>query len=268
MDPAPRTNTSIDIANDIKRQENDNSVGKTVIVMPAYNAAKTLEYTFNSIPLEFIDEVILVDDGSMDETVAIAKNLGIITIRHPHNAGYGANQKSCYTFALSREAEIIVMLHPDGQYNPEIIPEMIHPIQKNIADVVLGSRFLIPGGPKIGGMPFYKYISNKSLTAIENLVLGQKLSEYHTGYRAYHKRVLEAVPYIRNSNDFVFDQEFLFQAVSFGFRIQEVPVGTKYFPDASSINFSRSLHYGISTIILSTVYLRHRLGWKSRLFIH
>ena len=243
-------------------------MGKTVIVMPAYNAAKTLEFTFNSIPMEFIDEVILVDDGSMDKTVAIAKKLGIITIRHPHNAGYGANQKSCYTFALSRDAEIIVMLHPDGQYNPEIIPEMIRPIQRNNADVVLGSRFLIPGGPKKGGMPFYKYISNKFLTEIENLVLGQKLSEYHTGYRAYHKRVLDAVPYIRNSNDFVFDQEFLFQAVSFGFRIQEVPVGTKYFPDASSINFSRSVHYGISTIILSIVYLRHRLGWKSRLFIH
>ena len=180
--------------------------GKTVIVMPAYNAANTLEYTFKSIPFDHIDEVILVDDGSMDETVDIAKKLGINTIRHPHNAGYGANQKSCYTFALSREAEIIVMLHPDGQYDPKIIPEMIKPIEENQAEVVLGSRFLIPGGPLKGGMPFYKYLSNRFLTAIENFVLGQSLSEYHTGYRAYHKKVLETVPYIRNSNDFVFDQ--------------------------------------------------------------
>lgn len=243
------------------------SVAKTVIVMPAYNAAKTLEYTFKSIPMDHIDEVILVDDGSMDETVAVAKNLGIVTIRHPHNAGYGANQKSCYTFALSREAEIIIMLHPDGQYNPKIIPEMIRPIQEYKADVVLGSRFLVPGGPMKGGMPFYKYISNRFLTTIENFVLNQNLSEYHTGYRAYHKRVLETIPYIRNSNDFVFDQQFLFQAASFGFRIQEIPVGTKYFSDASSINFSRSVHYGISTLILSMIYLRHRLGWKSKLFV-
>jgi glycosyltransferase involved in cell wall biosynthesis len=241
---------------------------KTIIVMPAYNAAKTLEYTFNSIPLDCIDEVILVDDGSMDETVSIAKKLGIMTIRHPHNAGYGANQKSCYTFALSREAEIIVMLHPDGQYDPKIIPDMINPILVNEADVVLGSRFLVDGGPMSGGMPYYKFISNRFLTTIENFVLNQKLSEYHTGYRAYHKRVLETVPYIRNSNDFVFDQEFLFQSVYFGFRIMEVPVGTKYFADASSISFSRSVKYGISTLLLSMTYLRHKLGWNSRLFVH
>ena len=241
---------------------------KTVVVMPAYNAAKTIEYTFRSIPTQCIDEVILVDDGSSDQTVRIAKDLGIHTIRHPHNAGYGANQKTCYTIALSRDAEIIVMLHPDGQYDPAIIPEMIHEINSGEADVVLGSRFLIPGGPLNGGMPHYKYISNRFLTTIENLVLHQNLSEYHTGFRAYHKRVLETIPYIRNSNDFVFDQEFLFQAVSFGFRIHEVPVDTKYFPDASSINLSRSINYGISTLIMCLVYLRHCLGWKSRLFVH
>ena len=240
---------------------------KNVVVMPAYNAAKTLEYTFKSIPGDCIDEVILVDDGSMDDTVAIAKELGIHTIRHPHNAGYGANQKSCYTFALSRGAEIIVMLHPDGQYDPGIIPDMILPIQDRQADVVLGSRFLVLGGPMKGGMPFYKFISNRFLTTIENFVLKQSLSEYHTGYRAYHKRVLETIPYIRNSNDFVFDQQFLFQASSFGFRIQEIPVDTKYFSEASSISFSRSVHYGISTLILSFVYLRHRLGWRSNLFV-
>jgi len=243
------------------------SADKTVIVMPAYNAAKTLEYTFNSIPMEFIDEVILVDDGSMDETVAVAKNLGIITIRHPHNAGYGANQKSCYTFALSREAEIVVMLHPDGQYDPTIIPQIVEPIINGEADVVLGSRFLNSERPMAGGMPYYKYFSNRFLTIIENIVLNQNLSEYHTGYRAYHKRVLETIPYIRNSNDFIFDQQFLFQAATFGFRIKEIPVGTRYFSDASTISFSRSVHYGISTLILSMVYLRHCLGWKSNLFI-
>jgi glycosyltransferase involved in cell wall biosynthesis len=241
--------------------------GNTVIVMPAFNAAKTLEYTFQAIPFDYIDEVILVDDGSMDKTVEIAKKLGISTIRHPHNAGYGANQKSCYTFALSREAEIVVMLHPDGQYDPKIIPEMIKLIVEDRADVVIGSRFLVPGGPKKGGMPFYKYLSNRFLTTIENMVLGQSLSEYHTGYRAYHKKVLETIPYIRNSNDFIFDQEFLYQAVAFGFRIEEIPVETKYFADASSINFFRSVHYGISTLILSLIYIRHRIGWHSNLFV-
>lgn len=240
---------------------------KTVVVMPAYNAAKTIEYTFRSIPTDCVDEVILVDDGSSDQTAHVAEELGIHTIRHPHNAGYGANQKTCYTIALSRDAQIVVMLHPDGQYDPSIIPLMIEPIQENKADVVLGSRFLDREGPIKGGMPVYKYISNRFLTMVENIVLNQKLSEYHTGYRAYHKRVLEKIPYLRNSNDFVFDQEFLFQAVSFRFRIKEIPIETKYFADASSINFMRSLHYGISTLILSIVYVRNRMGWKSNLFV-
>ena len=243
-------------------------MSKTIVVMPAYNAAKTLEYTFKSIPTDCINEVILVDDGSSDQTVDIAKELGIFTIRHPHNAGYGANQKTCYTIALSREADVIVMLHPDGQYAPSIIRRMIQPILDNEADVVLGSRFLLPGGPLKGGMPFYKFLSNRFLTTIENMVLNQKLSEYHTGYRAYHKKVLETIPYLRNSNDFVFDQQLLFQVVAFGFRCLEIPVETKYFPEASSINFWRSVKYGISTINLSLVYLRHCIGFKSRLFVH
>ena len=241
---------------------------KTVVVMPAYNAAKTIEYTFRSIPANCIDEVILVDDGSSDHTARIAEDLGIHTIRHPHNAGYGANQKTCYTIALSRDAEIIIMLHPDGQYDPAIIPEMIHEIISGEADVVLGSRFLIPGGPLNGGMPYYKYISNRFLTTFENLVLHQKLSEYHTGYRGFNREVLETVPYIRNSNDFVFDQQFLFQVISFGFKINEIPVGTKYFSEASSINFGRSVKYGLSTLYLSMLYVRHRIGWRSALFTH
>ena len=240
---------------------------KTVVVMPAYNAAKTIEYTFRSIPTSCIDEVILVDDGSSDQTVQIAKDLGILTIRHPHNAGYGANQKTCYTIALSRDAEIIVMLHPDGQYDPSIIPEMIQAIENFEADVILGSRFLIPGGPQDGGMPYYKYISNRFLTTFENFVLHQNLSEYHTGYRAFHRKVLETVPYIRNSNDFVFDQEFMFQVVAFGFKILEIPVETKYFSEASSINFWRSVKYGLSTLALSLLYIRHRIGWQSGLFV-
>lgn len=243
-------------------------MAKTVVVMPAYNAAKTIEYTFRSIPLNIIDEVILVDDGSSDHTVNIAKSLGIFTIRHPHNAGYGANQKTCYTIALNREAEIVVMLHPDGQYDPSIIPEMIHLIAHNKADVVLGSRFLTVGGPLKGGMPKYKYFFNRFLTTIENLVLNQRLSEFHTGYRVYRREVLETVPYIRNSNDFVFDQEFLFQVVHFGFRIQEIPVETKYFSEASSINFRQSVIYGMSTLTLVSKYIGHLIGWQSQLFIH
>ena len=240
---------------------------KKVVVMPAYNAAKTIEYTFRSIPARCIDEVILVDDGSSDQTVSIAKELGIHTIRHPHNAGYGANQKTCYTIALYRDADIVVMLHPDGQYDPSIVPEMIQAIDNFGADVVLGSRFLIPGGPQNGGMPYYKYISNRFLTTFENFVPHQNLSEYHTGYRAFSRKVLETVPYIRNSNDFVFDQQFLFQVIAFGFDILEIPVGTKYFKEASSINFLRSVKYGLSTIALSLLYIRHRSGWRSGLFV-
>jgi glycosyltransferase involved in cell wall biosynthesis len=242
-------------------------MSKIVVVMPAYNAAKTIEYTFKSIPIDYIDEVILVDDGSSDQTAEIADELGIYTIRHPHNAGYGANQKTCYTIALSREADIVVMLHPDGQYDPAIIPKMIQPIADKEADVVLGSRFLIPGDPLKGGMPYYKFISNRFLTTIENYVLNQSLSEYHTGYRAFNRKTLETVPYIRNSNDFVFDQEFLFQVVAFNLCIKEIPVATKYFSEASSISFWRSVNYGLSTLALSLVYLRHRIGWHSKLFV-
>ncbi len=241
---------------------------KTIVVMPAYNAEKTLEYTYHSIPVGWVDEVILVDDASRDHTVSVAKGLGLITIRHPHNAGYGANQKTCYTQALNREAEIIVMLHPDGQYDPTIIPDMVKVIMCNQADVVLGSRLLMPGGALRGGMPLYKYVSNRFLTGFENLVLGQRLSEYHTGYRAYHRRVLEALPYLRNSNDFVFDSQFLFQAFAFGFRVAEVPVTTKYFTEASTISFKNSVKYGLGTLGVGLRYAAHRAGWRSPLFHH
>jgi glycosyltransferase involved in cell wall biosynthesis len=241
---------------------------KTIVVMPAYNAEKTLEYTYRSIPEGWVDEVILVDDGSYDLTVWVARKLGLTTVRHPHNAGYGANQKTCYTEALNHEAEIIIMLHPDGQYDPAIIPDMIKVILRDEGEVVLGSRLLMPGGALAGGMPLYKYVANRFLSTLENVILGQHLSEYHTGYRAYHRRVLETIPYLRNSNDFVFDQEFLFQAAAFGFRIVEVPVTTKYFAEASSINFANSVKYGLSTLGLSARYLAHRLGWRSALFRH
>jgi glycosyltransferase involved in cell wall biosynthesis len=240
---------------------------KITVVMPAYNAEKTLEYTYRSIPPLWADEVILVDDGSRDATARVSRELGLTTIPHPHNAGYGANQKTCYTEALYRGAEIIVMLHPDGQYDPSIIPDMVQVLLRGEADVVLGSRLLTSGGALRGGMPLYKFLANRFLTAIENLVLGQRLSEYHTGYRAYVRRVLETVPYLRNSNDFVFDTQFLFQAIAFGFRVKEVPVSTRYFSAASSISFAASLKYGISTLGVALVFLGHRLGWKSRWFM-
>jgi glycosyltransferase involved in cell wall biosynthesis len=241
---------------------------KTVVVMPAYNAEKTLAHTYQSIPDGWVDEVILVDDASDDRTLQIAQGLGAVTFRHPHNAGYGANQKTCYTWALERNADIVIMLHPDGQYDPAIIPDMIGVIGRGEADVVLGSRLLLPGGALKGGMPVYKFFFNRFLTAFENLVLGQNLSEFHTGYRAYTRLVLETLPYLRNSNDFVFDQEFLFQASAFRFRIREIPVNTRYFGDASSINFRRSVKYGLSTMWLGLRYVAHRAGWQSRLYTH
>ena len=239
---------------------------KTVVVMPAYNAEKTLEHTYRSIPPDWVDTFIVVDDGSYDRTHAVARELGLAVIRHPHNAGYGANQKTCYTQALAGDAEIVIMLHPDGQYDPKIIPDLVGPLARNQADVVLGSRMLVPGHARAGGMPLYKRIANRFLTWVENLVLGQSLSEYHTGYRAYRRQVIETIPYLRNSNDFVFDTQFLFQAVAFGFRIAEVPVTTRYFPQASSVGFRRSVVYGLGTLQVAMRYVLHRLGWRSRLF--
>lgn len=221
---------------------------KIVVVMPAYHAGKTLVRTFNDIPFDIVDEVVLVDDCSSDNTVAEARRLGIRHIVvHEKNKGYGGNQKSCYTLALSLGADIVVMLHPDYQYAPRLITAMASMIASDEYDVVLGSRVLGTGALK-GGMPFYKYISNRFLTLFENILLGEKLSEYHTGYRAFHKKVLEGLPLLENSDDFVFDNQMLAQAVYFGFRIGEISCPTKYFDEASSINFKRSVQYGFGVL--------------------
>ncbi len=240
---------------------------KVFVVMPAYNAAETLADTYRRIPSEQVDRVILVDDGSIDETVAVAGELDLELIVHPHNAGYGANQKTCYMEALRQGAEIVIMLHPDGQYDPDIIPQMIAAIREGEGDFVMGSRFLPPSSALTGGMPRYKYLANRFLTASENLVMGTHLSECHTGYRAYSRRLLEAVPFLRNSNNFVFDTEMIFQAHHFGFRFAEVPVSTRYFNEASSISFWSSMEYGLGTLGVAARYLLHRSRlWQCDIF--
>ncbi|HEX6350443.1 MAG TPA: glycosyltransferase family 2 protein [Candidatus Dormibacteraeota bacterium] len=236
-----------------------------VIVMPAYNAARTLQSTYAQIPPHVADEIILVDDASRDDTVGVARSLRLRVIAHPHNVGYGGNQKTCYMEALRRGAEVVVMLHPDGQYDPAILGSMVDVIRSGQADLVLGSRFLQPGQAKQGGMPWWKRIANRFLTFCENQVLGLRLSEFHTGYRAYSRRFLETVPFLRNSNDFVFDTQVLVQAAAFQMRIAEVPVSTRYFADASSVNFRVSTIYGLKTMATLARYLLHRLGLSWRL---
>ncbi len=233
---------------------------KVVVVMPAYNAARTLATTYQNIPSEVVDEVLLVDDASKDETVKIALDFHLKVIRHPHNVGYGGNQKTCYLEALREGADIVVMLHPDGQYDPRLIPQIIEPIRKGEADFVLGSRLRQKCGALKGGMPLYKFLANRFLTAIENLILGQNLSEMHTGYRAYSRSFLEKVPFLRNSNDFVFDSQIIAQAVAFKLRIAEVPVSTKYFKEASSVNFRVSLIYGFKTLWTVFRFALDKLG--------
>jgi len=239
---------------------------KVVVVMPAYNAAQTLEKTFNEMPHEVVDDVILVDDSSHDETVDLAKSLGIKVFLHDSNYGYGRNQKTCYTEALKNEADIIVMLHPDYQYTPKLVLPMVSMIAGGEYDLVLASR-IIGGGALKGGMPFYKYISNRFLTAFQNLLMGSKLSEFHTGYRAFARQVLETLPLLENSDDFVFDNQILAQTFFFGYRIGELSCPTKYFPQASSINFWRSLRYGIGVILTSLEFRlqKMKLG-NSRIF--
>jgi len=218
---------------------------KVVVVMPAYNAASTLEMTFKEVPHDIVDEIVLVDDHSRDDTVKVAERLGIRhVIEHEQNRGYGGNQKTCYERALGLGADIVVMLHPDYQYTPKLIRSMVSLLAEDVYDIALGSRILGTGA-LVGGMPLYKYVSNRFLTSFENVLIGQKLSEYHTGFRAYTRRVLETLPFQQNSDDFIFDNEFLVQAHYWGFRIAEVTCPTKYFPEASSINFSRSLKYGL-----------------------
>ena len=227
---------------------------KVVVVMPAYNAAKTLKITYEAIPSQTVDQVILVDDGSTDQTLEIARELNLTAFMHTRNFGYGANQKTCYTEALKEGADIVVMLHPDYQYDPTLLPDVIGPIKSGEADIVLGSRFL-SGSALHQGMPWWKVLGNKFLTKLENWTLGLNLSEYHTGYRAFSRRVLEEIPFSLNSDKFVFDQEMLVQAAHLKFRIREVPVPTKYFPEASSASFVDSAIYGLSILFLLSRFI-------------
>lgn len=231
---------------------------KIVVIMPAYNAEKTLEKTYYDIPHDIVDHVILVDDNSQDRTAALARELGIEVIVHEKNLGYGGNQKTCYRAALEHNPDVVIMIHPDYQYDATRIPELIAPIIRGECEIVFGSRILNNGALK-GGMPVYKYFCNRFLTLMENLVLHQNLSEYHTGLRAYSCRFLRAVHLALNSDDFVFDTEIIVQATALGYHIQEIPVETRYFPEASSINFKRSLKYGIQTLLVLVKYLLHRL---------
>jgi len=227
---------------------------KVVVVMPAYNAASTLEKTYNEIPFEIVDEVILVDDASKDETTRIAQKLGIYhVIQHSQNLGYGGNQKSCYRKALEIGADIIIMVHPDYQYTPKLIPSIAHLLSSGLYEVVLGSRILGKGALK-GGMPLYKYIFNRLLTFTQNLLMNQKLSEYHTGYRAFTREVIQKINFEANSDDFVFDNQMLAQIFFQGYEIAEITCPTKYFNEASSINFRRSSIYGIGVIKTSMQY--------------
>jgi glycosyltransferase involved in cell wall biosynthesis len=238
----------------------DPVAAKVVVVMPARNAARTLEKTVNGIPRDVVDEIILVDDKSTDQTVEVARELPIKVIWHPHNVGYGGNQKTCYLQALQEDADVVVMLHPDGQYEPSLIPELIKPILDGEADLVLGSRLAEPGMARAGGMPLYKYVANRVLTTIENRVLGTDLSEMHTGYRAYSNRLLREVPFLRNALGFSFDSEMLMQAAHFGFRIAEVPARSRYFDDASSIGFRPAAVYGLKTLWAAVRLVLHRNG--------
>lgn len=229
--------------------------------MPAYNAALTLEATYREIPHDIVDDVVLVDDGSRDDTADQARRLGIHTVIHPANRGYGGNQKTCYREALSRGADVVVMVHPDYQYSPRLVTAMSSMIVSGHYDIVLGSRIL-GGGALKGGMPLYKYVANRFLTFVENLSLGVKVSEYHTGFRAFSRDILEKLPLEENSDDFVFDNEILAQAVYFGFRIGEISCPTRYFKEASSINFRRSVKYGFGVLATSIKYALARAGIK------
>lgn len=239
---------------------------RLVVIMPAYNAEQTLRQTYDEIPHEYVDEIVLVDDYSTDRTVEIAKELGIHTFVHSENRGYGANQKTCYREALRLEADVVVMLHPDYQYSPKLIVAMASLIALGQYDAVLGSRILSESALR-GGMPFYKYLSNRALTFVQNLLLGKKLSEYHSGYRAFSRRVLESLPLERNSDDFVFDNQMLSQICYYGFSVGEISCPAKYFPEASSINFRRSVVYGLGVLKTSLQFRLARWGlMRSRVF--
>jgi glycosyltransferase involved in cell wall biosynthesis len=238
--------------------------GRVVVVMPAYKAARTLERTVSAIPREWVDEIVLVDDNSPDGTLQVARGLDIKVLSLPHNVGYGGNQKTCYLQALQERADAVIMLHPDGQYEPEIIPRMVEPILRGEADFVMGSRM---AAAREGGMPLWKRLGNRALTAMENRIVGTTLSELHSGYRAFSRPLLEGVPFLRNSDDFVFDSEMLMQASYFGYRIVEVPARSRYFADASSVDLRQSLVYGVKTLWVALRLVLHRSGvLRSRKF--
>jgi glycosyltransferase involved in cell wall biosynthesis len=242
-------------------------VGKRiVVVMPAYLAGRTLEATWRDLPHDIVDDVIVVDDASDDDTVAVARSLGLEVILHPRNTGYGGNQKTCYTEALARGADIIVMVHPDYQYDPRLVTAMAGMVASGIYDMVLGSR-LLGGGALKGGMPLWKYVANRLLTLFENVLTGAHLSEYHTGYRAYSRALLDVLPWRANSDDFVFDNEILVQAIMGGYKIGEVSVPTRYFAEASSANFVQSVRYGMGVVRVALLGLLARTGvYRHRLF--
>jgi glycosyltransferase involved in cell wall biosynthesis len=235
---------------------------KIVVVMPAYNAAKTLERTHGDLPTEFVDEVILVDDGSQDRTAELSRQLGLVTFVHRKNLGYGRNQKTCYREALGRGADVVVMVHPDYQYSPRLLVSLVGMIAYSEYDAALGSRILGVSALQ-GGMPRYKYVANRFLTLFQNLLLGYKLSEYHTGYRAFSRKVLESLPLEENSDDFLFDNQMLAQIIYFGFRIGEISCPTRYFAEASSINFRRSVQYGFGVLATSLMFRLQKLHLAS-----
>ncbi len=235
---------------------------KVIVVMPAYNAEKTVARTVADIPAGSVDEIILVDDCSKDQTVQIAEKLGLKVIRHEKNLGYGGNQKTCYRAALEAGADIVVMIHPDYQYDSRLVPYLTGLLKDNVCDVICGNRIRTRQEALGGGMPAYKYIFNRCLTVAENLLMGQNLGEWHSGMRAYTRKVLETLPWERNSNDFVFDCEFLVQAAAFGFRLGDIPVPARYFEEASSINFQRSVQYGLESLKSVLLFQLHRAHIK------
>ena len=242
--------------------------GKIVVVMPARNAGKTLEQTYDAIPAGWVDDIILVDDKSTDNTVDVARTLPLQVIWHPHNVGYGGNQKTCYLWALQHDADVVVMLHPDGQYEPTLIPKLVAPILRGEADLVLGSRLADGVGAALRGrMPVWKLVANRFLTVVENAILGTSLTEMHSGYRAYSRELLINVPFLRNALDFSFDSEMLLQASHLGFRIAEVPARSRYFEDASSVDFRQGVVYGVKTLAACVRLMLHRGGLlRSRKF--
>lgn len=233
---------------------------KVIAVMPAYNAEKTIASTLADMPAGCVDEVILVDDGSKDRTVEVAQQMGLTVIAHEKNQGYGGNQKTCYREALERGADVVVMIHPDYQYDSRVIPHAVGIIELGICDVVLGSRIRSRAEALSGGMPGWKYLANRCLTGFENFALGQNLGDFHSGFRVYRREVLETIPFEKNSNDFVFDTQFLVQCVRMGFRLGDIPVPVRYFKEASSINFIRSTTYGLSTLRVVAQYWLDRIG--------